>query len=261
MSIPRAGSTRQPGGIPPAMADRGPSSAPGKNLGALCLLQAAVALPSPGAETLGGELAGKAAGAQRQAAGARLAGLADVGKCSRLGWYHGVRLLLAVARPGSVTGFGFGPASTHDRVLADAFLALRARPDPRLPTGGQPVAGVYLADAGFSGRAPGALGRGGRGGRDLPAAADRGARLAAAVAALAGGPPAARRSRDRPPADRLPPRRRAAARPDRAAGQAGGQGRPAQLRTRHQPGRRPAAAGDRGGLGLGLIPFSHQALK
>lgn len=82
-----------------------------------------------------------------------LAGLADVGKCSRLGWYHGVRLLLAVTRPGAVTGFGFGPASTHDRVLADTFLALRARPDPRLPSVGHPVAGVYLADAGFSGRA------------------------------------------------------------------------------------------------------------
>lgn len=81
-----------------------------------------------------------------------LAGLADIGKCTRLGWYEGVRLLLAVTPRGAITGWGCGPASTNDRRLADTFLALRADPDPQLPSVGQAVSDGYIADMGFSGK-------------------------------------------------------------------------------------------------------------
>ncbi len=80
-----------------------------------------------------------------------LAGLADVGKCTRLGWYEGVRLLLSVTPRGAITGWGCGPASANDRALAETFFALRAAPDPRLPSAGAPVSDRYVADMGFSG--------------------------------------------------------------------------------------------------------------
>jgi hypothetical protein len=82
-----------------------------------------------------------------------LAGLADIGSCSRLGWYEGLRLLLSVTPRGAITGWGIGPASTNDRVLAETFFAARATPHPRLPGVGQPVSDRYVADMGFSGRA------------------------------------------------------------------------------------------------------------
>ena len=81
-----------------------------------------------------------------------LAGLADVGKCTRLGWYEGLRLLLAVTPRGAITGWGAGPASTNDRVLAETFFAARAAPVPRLPSVGQAVSDRYVADMGFCGR-------------------------------------------------------------------------------------------------------------
>jgi hypothetical protein len=62
-----------------------------------------------------------------------LAGLADIGWCTRLGWYEGVRLLVDATPRGAITGFGAGPASTNDRVLAEIFFAVRATPDPHLP--------------------------------------------------------------------------------------------------------------------------------
>jgi hypothetical protein len=80
-----------------------------------------------------------------------LAGLADIGKCTRLGWYEGVRLLLAVTPRGAITGWGGGPASTNDRVLAETFFAVRAAPDPRLPGVGAAVGDRYVADMGFGG--------------------------------------------------------------------------------------------------------------
>jgi hypothetical protein len=82
-----------------------------------------------------------------------LAGLTDRGRCSRLGWFHGVYLLLCCGPTGAVTGFGCGPASTNDRVLAEAFFAARAAGDPRLPTAGVPTSDCYVADMGFSGEA------------------------------------------------------------------------------------------------------------
>lgn len=89
--------------------------------------------------------------AKRRGAG-WLDGLADIGWCTRLGWYEGVRLLLSVTPRGAVTGFGFGPASANDRVLAETFFAARAQPDPRLPGVGRPVSDRYVADMGFSGK-------------------------------------------------------------------------------------------------------------
>ena len=82
-----------------------------------------------------------------------LAGLADIGTCSRLGWYEGMRLLVSVTPHGAVTGWGIGPASTHDRVLAETFFAARQTPQARLPGVGQPVSDCYVADMGFSGAA------------------------------------------------------------------------------------------------------------
>ncbi len=88
--------------------------------------------------------------AKRRGAG-WLAGLADIGKCTRLGWYEGVRLLLAVTPRGAITGWGIGPASTNDRALAATFFGARAAPTPRLPGVGQPTSDRYVADMGFSG--------------------------------------------------------------------------------------------------------------
>jgi hypothetical protein len=90
--------------------------------------------------------------AKRRGAG-WLAGLADIGTCSRLGWSEGFHLLTAVDPAGVVTGFGFGPASANDRALAETLLALRRCPDPRLPSAGRPASNVYVADAGFAGQA------------------------------------------------------------------------------------------------------------
>lgn len=80
-----------------------------------------------------------------------LDGQADIGWSNNLGWYEGVLLLTAVTPDGVLTGFGVGPASARDHQLADAFLAARRRPDPRLPTVGAPAAGPYAADKGFEG--------------------------------------------------------------------------------------------------------------
>jgi hypothetical protein len=81
-----------------------------------------------------------------------LAGEADIGKCTRLGFYEGVRLELVCTPRGAITGFGIGPASTNDRLLADTLLASRAHPTPRLRTVGQPVGDCYVADMGFAGQ-------------------------------------------------------------------------------------------------------------
>ena len=90
--------------------------------------------------------------AKRRGAG-WLFGQADVGWCTRLGWYEGVRLLVSVTPSGAVTGWGIGPASTNDRVLAETFVAARATPQPGLPSVGVATSDCYLADMGFSGKA------------------------------------------------------------------------------------------------------------
>ncbi len=83
-----------------------------------------------------------------------LAGQADIGWSNRLGWYEGFHVLLCVTPMGVITGFGFGPASTHDQQLAATLFAARQRPWPRLPSTGVPAHGSYVADKGFAGERP-----------------------------------------------------------------------------------------------------------
>ncbi len=81
-----------------------------------------------------------------------LAGVANVGWCTRVGWFYGFRLLLAVTPQGVITGFGFGAGSAKEQPMTDNFLQLRQHAQPRLPSVGQAALGWYLADAGFAGR-------------------------------------------------------------------------------------------------------------
>jgi hypothetical protein len=81
-----------------------------------------------------------------------LAGQANIGYCSRLGWFEGFSLLTSINPAGVITGFGFAPASTRDTVLAETFLAARRYPHPRLPSVGAPALAPYVADKGFTGR-------------------------------------------------------------------------------------------------------------
>lgn len=90
--------------------------------------------------------------AKRRGAGGR-AGDADIGRGGRLGWYAGFHLLVATLPGGAISGFGFGPASAKEQALAEAFLALRRRPDPRCPGIGAPSGEPYVADNGFVGAA------------------------------------------------------------------------------------------------------------
>lgn len=75
------------------------------------------------------------------------------GKASRLHWYVGVRLLIAVTPTGMITGWTIAPGEAQDRVLADELLAERAVPEQQLASAGRPASGTYLADSGFAGRA------------------------------------------------------------------------------------------------------------
>jgi hypothetical protein len=81
------------------------------------------------------------------------AGQANIGWSLRLGWYDGFHLLTAVTPDGLLTGWGFGAASAKDQPLAEAFLALRAQPQPGYAGVGAATALPYVADAGFAGRA------------------------------------------------------------------------------------------------------------
>lgn len=90
--------------------------------------------------------------AKRRGAG-WLPGVADVGWCTRLGWYEGVHVLTAVTADAVITGFGCAPASTKDQPLAETFLAARFQPHPRLQTVGAMASGPYLLDKGFEGQA------------------------------------------------------------------------------------------------------------
>jgi hypothetical protein len=81
-----------------------------------------------------------------------LDGLAGIGWSNHLGWYEGFHVLLAVTPEGVVTGFGFGPAGTNERALADTLFATRDTPAPALPGAGRAAGGPYLLDRGFGGR-------------------------------------------------------------------------------------------------------------
>jgi hypothetical protein len=83
--------------------------------------------------------------------GGWLGGYANVGKCTRLGWYNGFRLLIAVNREGAITGYGFGAGSAKEQPMTETFLAVRAHPQPVFESMGQPARHEYLADKGFAG--------------------------------------------------------------------------------------------------------------
>ncbi len=80
-----------------------------------------------------------------------LAGRADIGWSNSLGWYEGFSLLTAVEPSGVITGFCFGAASTADQPLAETFFAVRAQPNPKLPSAGPAACVPYVADKGFEG--------------------------------------------------------------------------------------------------------------
>ena len=80
-----------------------------------------------------------------------LAGMANIGWCTRLGWFNGFRLLVAVNPEGAATGFGFGEGSAKDQPLANTMLALRQHPESPLSSVGLPALGPYVVDTGFEG--------------------------------------------------------------------------------------------------------------
>jgi hypothetical protein len=80
-----------------------------------------------------------------------LAGMANIGWCTRLGWFNGFRLLLASNPEGAITGFGFGQGSAKEQPLAETMLALRQQADPAIASVGRPALGPYVVDTGFEG--------------------------------------------------------------------------------------------------------------
>lgn len=82
-----------------------------------------------------------------------LAGLANIGWSTRLGWYNGFHGLISVNPIGVITGFAFASASEKDQPMADTFFALRHFPNPDLPSVGHFTYAYYLADNGFVGAA------------------------------------------------------------------------------------------------------------
>lgn len=86
--------------------------------------------------------------AQRRGA-SWLAGQANLGHCTRLGWYYGLHALTCVTPQGVLTGTGLAPASANDHRLADTVLQARRCAHPGLPGVGRPADGYYIADTGF----------------------------------------------------------------------------------------------------------------
>lgn len=80
-----------------------------------------------------------------------LVDVAAIGRSLRLGWFEGVRVLVAVTPAGVITGCGVGAGNEQDRNLTETFLAQRAEPVQALPSVGRPASGIYLADSGFAG--------------------------------------------------------------------------------------------------------------
>src|SRR6266704_4527215 len=56
--------------------------------------------------------------AKRRGAG-WLAGQADIGWSTRIGWVEGFHLLVSIAQTSLIIGFGFAPASNHDQELME----------------------------------------------------------------------------------------------------------------------------------------------
>lgn len=90
--------------------------------------------------------------AKRRGAG-WVAGQAAIGHSTRLGWFEGFQLLLAVTPTGVLTGFALAPGNTKDQPLAEDFLRARAAQPACAPQVGAPYAGSYVTDKGFDGLA------------------------------------------------------------------------------------------------------------
>ena len=82
-----------------------------------------------------------------------MGGLANIGWCTRMGWYYGFRLLISVNPEGMITGYGFGEGSAKEQPLTEVMLALRSQAQPLIPSVGRAAQGYYIADTGFAGRA------------------------------------------------------------------------------------------------------------
>jgi hypothetical protein len=80
-----------------------------------------------------------------------LAGMANIGWCTRLGWFNGFRLLIGVTPHGVITGFCFAAGSAKEQPMTEMLLALRSQVRPAIPSVGRPALGPYLADQGFAG--------------------------------------------------------------------------------------------------------------
>ena len=80
-----------------------------------------------------------------------LAGEANIGWCTRLGWFFGFRLLISVTPEGVITGFGFAEGSAKEQPMTETLLALRNQAQPAIPSVGKPALGYYVADQGFAG--------------------------------------------------------------------------------------------------------------
>lgn len=80
-----------------------------------------------------------------------LCGQADIGWSNRLGWFEGLRLLVAVTPAGAITGYGLSPASVKDQPLAETFFAARRHRQPPLPGVGAQSLAPYVVDKGFEG--------------------------------------------------------------------------------------------------------------
>jgi hypothetical protein len=84
--------------------------------------------------------------------GGWLAGLANLGWCTREGWYFGFRLLVSTNAQGALTGYAFAEGSAKEQPMSDDFITLRHHPLAPLKSVGQPACGPYLLDQGFASR-------------------------------------------------------------------------------------------------------------
>lgn len=82
-----------------------------------------------------------------------LAGMANIGWCTRVGWFNGFRLLISVNPEGVITGYGFASGSAKEQPFSDDFITLRQHPTKHLTSVGQPARGAYIADQGFASQA------------------------------------------------------------------------------------------------------------
>lgn len=80
-------------------------------------------------------------------------GQAALGHSTRLNWFFGFQLLLAVSPEGVITGFALAPGNTKDQPLADSFLQARQAQESAAQQVGEAYTGSYVTDKGFAGMA------------------------------------------------------------------------------------------------------------